>query len=115
MTRSLLAAFKVVFPLAIFALVLAALAGAFVLYQRQGSLVLAVGGGIGAVMIIVAVFGVVALQIENNALLHRIAKGLEREGRLTGASPAVTTTPGPTLRSVPAAGGRSEPPLKRNP
>lgn len=77
MTTSLAGLFRRLFPALVAGLFLVVLGGAGLYYAATGfaltSAVLAITGTAA----IIALFGLVALQIENNALLHRIARATE--------------------------------------
>jgi hypothetical protein len=111
MTQTLVSAFKALFPALIGLLVLAVLGCAVRVYTLGYGILPSVGLAVGGLLVIVAVFGIVALQIENNALLTRIARASERQG---AAPRAETDAAVPVVaKPRPAQGGRAEPPIRR--
>lgn len=102
MTSSLAGAFRASFKAIVIAFGLAVLAGATGFFLAGGNALLAVVfAGLGLALT-VALFGFIALQIENTALLERIATALE-----TGETVRPRTAP-----AVDPA--RSEMPLRRD-
>ena len=110
MTQTLVSAFKALFPALIGLLVLAVLGCAARAWMLGHGAVPTIGIAVGGLLAIIAIFGMVALQIENNALLTRIARSLERQGvparGAEAAAPAIS-------KPRPAQGGRAEPPIRR--
>lgn len=80
MNAALASLFKALFPVLIGAIGLGVLALAVAVWAEGHGVLSAAGILLLGCLWIVAAFGIVALQIENNALLHRIAEGVERGG-----------------------------------
>jgi hypothetical protein len=86
MTASLSALFRSLFPAIAALFCLAVLGGAGMYMAQTGDVLLAVVLVFAGLALVVALFGLVAVQIENNALLERIAYVLEA-GAFTGSLP----------------------------
>jgi hypothetical protein len=132
MTRHLSALFRRLFPLVAAGFALAVLGLAVAVWAQGAGVVQALGVALFGLAALVAAFGLVAVQIENNALLRRIALALEAgpaddEGDTevpdVGPSPAARpsapviplgTRAEPPLRAAPRPMGRTEPPLSRH-
>ncbi|SEN76366.1 hypothetical protein SAMN04488103_107162 [Gemmobacter aquatilis] len=138
MTSSLARLFSTLFPTLVTLFCIAVLGGAGLYYMNTGYAVSAVAMAIGGLAGLVALFGMVAVQMENNVLLHRIAEASEAAamGRLRPVAPGVAASlaaaaepaglaatravtapavtavaaPGPALRRAPPQ-GRVEPVL----
>lgn len=104
MTSSLAGAFRASFKAIVIAFGLAVLAGAAGFFLAGGNALLAVVfAGLG-LSVTVALFGFLALQIENTALLERIATALEQGAPVDQRLPA---------EAEDAAAPRPEAPLRR--
>lgn len=77
MTSSLARLFSSLFPALVTLFCIAILGGAGLYYLNTGFAVSAIAMAIGGLAGLVALFGMVAVQLENNALLHRIAEAGE--------------------------------------
>lgn len=77
MTSSLARLFSSLFPALVTLFCIAILGGAGLYYLNTGFAVSAIAMVIGGLAGLVALFGMVAVQLENNALLHRIAEAGE--------------------------------------
>ncbi|QLQ18327.1 MAG: hypothetical protein HZT43_06035 [Exiguobacterium profundum] len=80
MTSTLLGAFRASFKAIVIAFALAVLAGAVGYFMAGGNALLAVVFALLGLAFLVALFGFVALQIENTELLTRIAAAVEGQG-----------------------------------
>ena len=115
MTHTLAGLFRSLFPAICSALALIVLGGAGLYYLSTGFALSAVVMALGGLAALIALFGLVALQIENNALLHRIAEATE--ARAMGAAPqapaepdeAEEMTPALVARRIVAAPRRAQP------
>lgn len=100
MTHTLAGLFRSLFPAICSALALIVLGGAGLYYLATGFAFSAIVMALGGLAALVALFGLVALQIENNDLLHRIAEAAE--GQAAGAMVRPVGGQGaPTLPAVP--------------
>jgi hypothetical protein len=119
MTSTLAASFRALFTTLTVVAVLAILgASAFVGYAGYG-LVPALGLLIGGLILIVAAFGLVAIQIENNELLAVIAEALTDPAasrapeamplRPQAAAEPLLLRPAPVPEPAPASRARAEP------
>lgn len=79
MTASLSGLFRSLFPAIVLMLCLIVLAGAGGYYFVTGAALTAVVLAFAGLALVVALFGLVALQIENNELLYRIAMAVEAQ------------------------------------
>lgn len=131
MEPHLSALFRRLFPLLVAGFVLAVLGLSAAVWVQGAGLLRALGLALGGLVLLVAAFGLVAVQIENNALLHRIASALEDGGTDRREAPGGTDGTGsagaraaapviplatrsePPLRRAPRPAGRVEPPLSR--
>jgi len=119
MEPHLSALFRRLFPLLVAGFVLAVLGLSAAAWVQGAGLLRALGLALGGLVLLVAAFGLVAVQIENNALLHRIASALEDGETGRRVAPEGTDGTGPagaraTAPVIPIA-ARSEPPLRRTP
>ena len=80
MTSTLAGAFRASFKAIVIAFALAVLAGAVGYFMAGGNALLAVVFALLGLAFLVALFGFVALQIENTDLLTRIAAAVEGQG-----------------------------------
>ncbi len=136
MTRLLVRLFRSVFSAAVLILCLGAAVAGYTAYtQAGGSAVLGAVVLAAGLILVIAFCGAIALQIENNDLLRRIAEAVERGalagegaagkvgGRARPASgpvepvvswiePVAARADGP-MAQVPPPGGRVEPVLRR--
>lgn len=80
MTSTLAGAFRASFKAIVIAFALAVLAGAVGYFMAGGNALLAVVFALLGLAFLVALFGFVALQIENTELLTRIAAAVEGQG-----------------------------------
>jgi hypothetical protein len=119
MTSSLAASFRALFPLLTWLAALAILGGAGLTWYAGYGLPLALGLLITGGIALVACFGLVAIQIENNALLAVIAETLADPRPAPAAEPASRAAEPLMLRPAappapaaqPAPRGRVEPVL----
>jgi len=114
MTSTLSGAFRASFKAIVIAFALAVMAGAVGYFMAGGNALLAVVfAGLGLALLVV-LFGLVALQIENTELLARIADALEAQGgrpaRMVELAEA-PVEPAPRMRSV----AKAEEPALRAP
>jgi hypothetical protein len=86
MTASLSGLFRSLFPAIVALFGLAVLGGAGMYMAQTGDVLLALVLVFAGLALVVAMFGLVAVQIENNVLLERIAYALE-EGLIAGSMP----------------------------
>ncbi|GHC14746.1 hypothetical protein GCM10007291_10670 [Gemmobacter nanjingensis] len=123
MSRSFAQALRTLFSVIALAFVFGTLGGAGLYYLATGNGVSAALLAAGGLALVITLFGMLALQIENNRLLHRIADAAERQARhrdstapataAQPAAPALTATRAPEAPVQPAAprqpAGRVEP------
>ncbi|MEH7829490.1 hypothetical protein [Gemmobacter denitrificans] len=81
MTKNLAALFRTVFPALVMGLVILNLSIAAIYWRVTGHGLTAAVAGMAGLVILLALFGAVALMIENNRLLHRIAAAAEQQAR----------------------------------
>ena len=86
MTASLSGLFRSLFPAIVALFGLAVLGGAGMYMAQTGDVLMALVLVFAGLALVVALFGLVAVQIENNVLLERIAYALE-EGLIAGDMP----------------------------
>lgn len=110
MTSTLAGAFRASFKAIVIAFALAVLAGAVGYFMAGGNALLAVVFALLGLAFLVALFGFVALQIENTELLTRIAAAVEGQGGQTAR--LVDVTEEPALRGRVAAPRAEEPALR---
>lgn len=116
MTSSLAASFRALFPVLTAAAALAILGGAALVWYSGYGLPLALGLLIVGLIALVACFGLVAIQIENNELLAVIAEAVS-----DGAAPERTAAPPaprgaePLMLRPAAAAGAPPPPAAAAP
>ena len=125
MTASLSGLFRSLFPAIVALFGLAVLGGAGMYMAQTGDVLVALVLLFAGLALVVALFGLVAVQIENNVLLERIAYALE-EGLIAGDMPDVLDAPAqvmpqarqpqvsvaparPSAPTAPAPRGRVEP------
>lgn len=80
MTASLSGLFRSLFPAIVLTLCLVVLGGAGGYYLTTGAALTAVVLAFAGLALVIALFGLVALQIENNEMLYRIAVAMEAQG-----------------------------------
>lgn len=109
MTYALATLFRQLFTalVVVMALGVAALAG--LTYANTSSALLASAVAVAGFLSLIALFGVVALQIENNLLLHRIAAATESGPK----APRATTPPDPKRPEAPILAANRAPPAPR--
>jgi hypothetical protein len=125
MTASLSGLFRSLFPAIVALFCLAVLGGAGMYMAQTGDVLLSLVLIFAGLALVVAMFGLVAVQIENNVLLERIAYALE-EGVIAGSMPDQVDAPAqvmpqgrqpqvpvaparPSAPAAPAPRGRVEP------
>lgn len=81
MSRSFAQALRTLFSVIALAFVFGTLGGAGLYYLATGNGVSAALLAAGGLALVITLFGMLALQIENNRLLHRIADATERQAR----------------------------------
>ncbi|MFZ0097665.1 MAG: hypothetical protein WAK98_04215 [Gemmobacter sp.] len=125
MTASLSGLFRSLFPAIVALFCLAVLGGAGMYMAQTGDVLLSLVLVFAGLALVVAMFGLVAVQIENNVLLERIAYALE-EGVIAGSMPDEVDAPAqvmpqgrqpqvpvaparPSAPAAPAPRGRVEP------
>lgn len=125
MTASLSGLFRSLFPAIVALFCLAILGGAGMYMAQTGDVLMALVLVFAGLALVVALFGLVAVQIENNVLLERIAYALE-EGLIAGDMPDALDAPAqvmpqarqpqvpvaparPVAPAAPAPRGRVEP------
>lgn len=87
MTAAVASLFRRLFAAIVLTFAVLVLVGAIGFYLASGSAFAALGIALAGLALVVALFGAVALQIESNQLLQRIAEATEAQGRQAG--PAV--------------------------
>lgn len=87
MTAAVASLFRRLFAAIVLTFSVLVLVGAIGFYLASGSAFAALGIALAGLALVVALFGAVALQIESNQLLQRIAEATEAQGRQAG--PAV--------------------------
>jgi hypothetical protein len=102
MTSSLAASFRALFPALTALAALAVLGAAGLLWFAGYGLPLALGLLVGGLIVLVACFGLVAIQIENNDLLAVIAEAVV-DGQAAPAPRPVETAPEPLMLRPAAA------------
>ncbi len=80
MTASLSGLFRSLFPAIVLTLCLIVLGGAGGYYLSTGAALTAAVLAFAGLALVIALFGLVALQIDNNELLYRIAVAVEAQG-----------------------------------
>lgn len=115
MTSTLAGAFRASFKAIVIAFALAVLAGALGYFMAGGNALLAVVFALLGLAFLVALFGFVALQIENTELLARIAAAVEGQGGPPARMVELADEPA-VVRARPAAAAvRAEEPALRAP
>lgn len=104
MTSSLAGLFSRLFPAVVLGCALIVTAGAGIYYAQTGAALTALVLVFGGLVLLVTLFGLVALQIENNALLRRIA-----EGTRPAILPETVSRPAQRPAADLARPGRAEP------
>lgn len=119
MTSTLARSFRALFPAIVSGFGLVVIGGAGIYGLMTGNLLTAVVLAVAGAALVLALFGLVALQIENGERLERIARALEgRAAPRPAEQPAEPEPAAPVLaatriavapRRAPAANGRIEP------
>jgi hypothetical protein len=101
MTSTLAASFRALFTTLTVVAALAILGAAILVWYAGHGLVPALGLLLGGLIVLVACFGLVAVQIENNELLATIAEALTDPAAAAPRAPAPPLSRGPAVAAEP--------------